>query len=199
MKYDEKTGYVLLLHLLFFNKAAWLQLQLKVRKGSLDSDDKMAWEGYWFGFRMDVISLLSLKALKVSQMQRLSGFTWYETSGANGPSKVHDYLKEMNEKVFSKFDIMTVGETAELRLMRLKSMQRQWGQWSLTWCLVWTWGLTVKGDLSGQQSTSLLNSLKENLTKWQFGLMKCMEIPVCICNHDQPRIVSRLGRQVTSS
>ena len=29
---------------------------------------------------------------------------------ANGP-KVHDYLKEMNRKVLSKYDVMTVGET----------------------------------------------------------------------------------------
>ncbi|GAA0872869.1 oligo-1,6-glucosidase [Gangjinia marincola] len=60
------------------------------------------------GFRMDVISLIS----------KLQDFPPLDTSDygeiirsyyANGP-RIHEYLHEMNQKVLSKYDIMTVGE-----------------------------------------------------------------------------------------
>jgi oligo-1,6-glucosidase len=68
---------------------------------------------YWFekgidGFRMDVISLISKRdGLPDSDTEDLK-----ETIGkfyANGP-RIHEYLQEMNSKVLSKYDIMTVGE-----------------------------------------------------------------------------------------
>jgi oligo-1,6-glucosidase len=68
---------------------------------------------YWFqkgvdGFRMDVISVIS----KPPGLPDSDTDIFDETINryyANGP-KIHDYLKEMNEKVLSKYDIMTVGE-----------------------------------------------------------------------------------------
>lgn len=68
---------------------------------------------YWFkkgvdGFRMDVISLLSKQTDFVDANSNDFGeiiSKYY----ANGP-KIHDYLREMNDKVLSKYDVMTVGE-----------------------------------------------------------------------------------------
>jgi len=68
---------------------------------------------YWFqkgvdGFRMDVISVIS----KPPGLPDSDTDIFDETINryyANGP-KIHDYLKEMNEKVLSRYDIMTVGE-----------------------------------------------------------------------------------------
>ena len=68
---------------------------------------------YWFqkgvnGFRMDVISVIS----KPPGLPDSDTDTFDETINryyANGP-KIHDYLKEMNENVLSRYDIMTVGE-----------------------------------------------------------------------------------------
>lgn len=68
---------------------------------------------YWFnrgvdGFRMDVISLISKPVgLPDSPYERFQD-TIIEVY-ANGP-RIHEYLHEMNKKVLSKYDIVTVGE-----------------------------------------------------------------------------------------
>ncbi|NNF35657.1 MAG: alpha-glucosidase [Saprospiraceae bacterium] len=60
------------------------------------------------GFRMDVISLIS----KPEEFENIPNdnlmYAVYNVY-ANGP-RVHQYLQEMNRKVLSKYDIMTVGE-----------------------------------------------------------------------------------------
>jgi oligo-1,6-glucosidase len=61
------------------------------------------------GFRMDVISLISKQTdFPDSHVPSDYGKT-IKTYYANGP-KIHQYLNELNEKVLSKYDIMTVGE-----------------------------------------------------------------------------------------
>jgi oligo-1,6-glucosidase len=61
------------------------------------------------GFRMDVISLISKpEGLPDSHAPEDYGET-IKCYYANGP-KIHTYLKELNQKVLSKYDIMTVGE-----------------------------------------------------------------------------------------
>ena len=61
------------------------------------------------GFRMDVISLISKQTdFPDSHVPNDYGET-IKTYYANGP-KIHQYLNELNQKVLSKYDIMTVGE-----------------------------------------------------------------------------------------
>lgn len=61
------------------------------------------------GFRMDVISLISKQLdFPDSDFPNDYGET-IKKYYANGP-KIHQYLNELNEKVLSKYDIMTVGE-----------------------------------------------------------------------------------------
>ncbi len=64
------------------------------------------------GFRMDVISMISKTADmpdgKVGEGGIYGDFGPYCIHGPN----VHRYLKEMNEKVLSRYDLMTVGETS---------------------------------------------------------------------------------------
>ena len=69
------------------------------------------------GFRMDVISLISKpEGLPDGQ----AGENGYGDSGcANGPH-VHEYLQEMNRKVLSKYDLITVGEAAGVTLEEAK-------------------------------------------------------------------------------
>lgn len=62
------------------------------------------------GFRLDVINLLS-KPAGLPDAPRQAGAR-YGNSGLIVPdgAKLNDYLKEMNQKVLSKYNIMTVGE-----------------------------------------------------------------------------------------
>lgn len=61
------------------------------------------------GFRMDVISLIS-KQLHFPDSHTPEDYgKTIKTYYANGP-KIHEYLKELNQNVLSKYNIMTVGE-----------------------------------------------------------------------------------------
>ena len=63
------------------------------------------------GFRMDVINLISKdQSYANGKIKADSGLGYGSPFYMNGP-KVHEFLKEMNEEVLSKYDVMTVGET----------------------------------------------------------------------------------------
>ena len=73
---------------------------------------------YWLdkgidGFRMDVISLISKRGYDDTPLQEFN--ETIEKVYANGP-RVHEFLKEMNREVLSKYDIMTVGEGPGINL-----------------------------------------------------------------------------------
>ncbi|NQY01070.1 MAG: glucohydrolase, partial [Flavobacteriaceae bacterium] len=74
---------------------------------------------YWFqkgvdGFRLDVISVIS-KRPGLPDTNTTNFNEIIQRYYANGP-KIHDYLQEMNERVLSKYDIMTVGEGPGINL-----------------------------------------------------------------------------------
>jgi len=69
---------------------------------------------FWFskgvdGFRMDVISFISKRLDFPPAKEGATLSEMMENIYANGP-RIHEYLKEMNKNVLSKYDIVTVGE-----------------------------------------------------------------------------------------
>lgn len=187
-KYDEETGQYFL-HL-FSGKQPDLNWDNpRVRR---EVFDMMAW---WLdkgidGFRMDVINLIS----KVPELPDAHGDGWYNFGGEffmNGP-KVHDYLREMNREVLSRYDIMTVGETPgvtpdeaakyvgedreELNMVfqfELMDIDSGYGKWDVR-----PWHL---------------RDFKRIMSKWQTGLAGRGWNSLYLNNHDQPRLVSRFG------
>ena len=187
-KYDEHTD-MYYLHLFSVKQPDLNWENPKVRNEVYDMMTRWCEKGI-DGFRMDVISLISKPVgypdAKVVGLYGDMGIC------ANGP-KVHDYLKEMNERVLSKFDIMTVGETAGVTLEEAKKYANTDGS-ELN--MVFQFEHT---DLDGGErfkwdtKPMSLVPLKENLSKWQKGLEDVAWNSLYFCNHDQPRIVSRLG------
>lgn len=187
-KYDEKTD-MYYLHLFSVKQPDLNWENQKVRKEVFDMMTRWCKKGI-DGFRMDVISLIS----------KPEGFPDAEVVGlygdmnicANGP-KVHDYLKEMNQKVLSKFDIMTVGETAGVTLDEAKRYANSEGS-ELNMVFQFEHMNLDSGEKFKWSTKHIpLVPLKENLTKWQLGLDNVAWNSLYFCNHDQPRIVSRLG------
>lgn len=187
-KYDEKTD-MYYLHLFSVKQPDLNWENQKVRKEVFDMMTRWCKKGI-DGFRMDVISLIS----------KPEGFTDAKVVGlygdmnicANGP-KVHDYLKEMNKKVLSKFDIMTVGETAGVTLDEAKRYANSEGS-ELNMVFQFEHMNLDSGEKFKWSTKHIpLVPLKENLTKWQLGLDDVAWNSLYFCNHDQPRIVSRLG------
>ena len=143
------------------------------------------------GFRMDVISLISKPAglPDAPMMNELYGDCGYT---ANGPH-VHEYLQEMNREVLSKYDIMTVGETACVTLEEAKKYANNEGtELNMVFQFEHV-GLDGGPDFKWSTNKMPLVPLKENLPKWQKGLEGVAWNSLFFCNHDQPRVVNRLG------
>lgn len=143
------------------------------------------------GFRMDVISMISKdKDLPDGEGNGLYGdFSPYVI---NGPH-VHDYLQQMNKEVLSKYDLITVGETSGVTVDEAKKYASEDGT-ELNMVFQFE-----HMDLDGGESFKWnkrkidLIELKKVLSKWQKELEGKAWNSLYWNNHDQPRIVSRLG------
>lgn len=149
------------------------------------------------GFRMDVISLISkVQSFPDGSAKEHSPYGDAGPFTANGP-RVHEYLKEMNQKVLSKYDIMTVGEASGVTVEEAKKYASLDGS-ELNMVFQFE-----HMDLDGGETFKWndrkidLVELKETLSKWQRELDGKAWNSLYWDNHDQPRIVSRLGDDKT--
>ncbi|RDU23190.1 glycoside hydrolase family 13 protein [Anaerosacchariphilus polymeriproducens] len=155
--------------------------------------DMMTW---WLdrgvdGFRMDVISLIS-KEPELPDGEVMGRFGDLVPFCAHGP-KVHEYLKEMNQKVLSKFDIMTVGEAACVTLEEAKKYAG-FDRNELDMVFQFEHVETRGGDYGKwDDKPTPLVELKEIFDKWESGLEGIAWNSLFWSNHDQPRAVSRFG------
>ena len=160
-------------------------------------DDVFAMMDWWCqkgidGFRMDVISMISKKEglPDVPTDGGLYGNCMYGT--CNGPH-VHEYLQEMNQKVLSKYDLMTVGECAGVTIEEAKKYANAEGT-ELNMVFQFEHTSLDSGTMDKWCKKPIpLKELKENLSKWETELEGKAWNSLYFCNHDQPRIVSRLG------
>lgn len=187
-QYDEETA-MYYLHL-FSKKQPDLNWDNpKVRQ---EVFDMMTW---WCdkgidGFRMDVISMISkTKEMPDGEVHGLYGdFGPYCVHGPN----VHKYLQEMNEKVLSKYDIMTVGETAGVTTELAKQYA---GEDSHELNMVFQFEHVESDGKYGKWTDEKLplTILKKTLSRWQTELYGKAWNSLFWDNHDQPRAVSRFG------
>ncbi|MBT2655926.1 alpha-glucosidase [Bacillus sp. ISL-18] len=147
------------------------------------------------GFRMDAIAHI-VKAENLPDAPNPNNLPYVRAySLFSNLEKVHTLLRDLNDKVLYQYDIMTVGETSglgpeqalnyignerhELNMvfqfehMLLDSATGGTGKWELT-----PWNLL---------------DLKNIMSKWQTVLHEKGWNANYLCNHDQPRSVSRFG------
>ena len=141
------------------------------------------------GFRMDVISMIS-KPDGLPDGEKHG--TLYAEAPCNGP-RVHEYLQEMNHRVLSQYDLMTVGECPGVTTEEAKRYANAEGtELNMVFQFEHV-GLDAGKTDKWHKAKISLPQLKENLTKWQEALDGKAWNSLFFCNHDQPRIVSRLG------
>lgn len=145
------------------------------------------------GFRMDVISLISKPE---GLPDGVPGENGYADSGcANGPH-VHEYLKEMNKKVLSHYNLITVGEASGVTLEEAKKYASADGS-ELNMVFQFEHvGSGPEGNNRFGNWDSHKMSLpvwKKILSKWQTGLEGKAWNSLFLANHDQPRSVSWFG------
>lgn len=147
------------------------------------------------GFRMDVINLISKKP-GLPDDPNADKSTVEDAMGwvANGP-KVHDYLREMNQQVLSKYDVITVGETPEAKTedaIKYTGFDRHELEMVFQFEHI---GLDWSKNGLGKWSTNKVSlpELKEVMSRWQTKLNGKAWNSLYWNNHDQPRVVSRFG------
>ena len=143
------------------------------------------------GFRMDVISLISKNPdFPDGEVNGLYGdLTPY---CAHGPH-VHEYLQEMNREVLSKYDIMTVGETACVTLEEAKKYAGE-DRNELDMVFQFEHVELGSGKYGKWNDKPIdLRELKSVFQKWEEGLEGIGWNALFWSNHDQPRAVSRFG------
>ena len=189
-KFDEKTGQYYL-HLFAEKQPDLNWTNPKVRREVFDMMTRWCEKGI-DGFRMDVISLIS-KPDGLPDAPVMGGGLYGDPNiCANGPH-VHEYLQEMRNTVLSKFDLMTVGECAGVTLEEAKKYANAAGtELNMVFQFEHV-GLDGGDGIKWSTKKLPLVPLKENLSKWQNGLDGVAWNSLYFCNHDQPRIVSRLG------
>ncbi len=146
------------------------------------------------GFRMDVISLIS----------KIDGLPDVDTKGgkyghcilgtANGPH-VHEYLQEMRNKVLSKYDLLTVGECAGVTIEEAKKYANSQGtELNMVFQFEHT-DIDARDTPDGKWYKDKIDLVKYKkiLSDWQTELNEVAWNSLYFCNHDQPRIISRLG------
>lgn len=154
--------------------------------------DMMTWwcEKGIDGFRMDVISMIS-KTEEMPDGVVTDFYGDFSPYCIHGPH-VHEYLKEMNQKVLSKYDIMTVGETAGVTTEQAKLYAGEdAGELNMVFQFE-----HVESDGKYAKWTDEkipLTTLKKTMSRWQTELYGKAWNSLFWDNHDQPRAVSRFG------
>lgn len=142
------------------------------------------------GFRMDVINYIS----KVAALPDMpgKGFQLPTPYIANGPH-VHEYLQEINQRILSKGDYMTVGEMVTVTTDQARLYTHE-DRHELN--MVFTFE-HMYIDAVGEDKWNIrpwqLAELKDVFTRWQTALAEGCWNSLYLNNHDQARMVSRFG------
>ena len=152
---------------------------------------------FWFskgvdGFRMDVISFISKRLNFPPAKEGAPLSEMMENIYANGP-RIHEFLKEMNKKVLSKHDIVTVGEGPGVNLKTgLKYVDENEKELDMVFHfdhLQIDFGPEGKFD---PQTVDFIK-FKKVFSDWDLYLKNKGWNSIFLGNHDFSRIVSRFG------
>ncbi|WP_070968572.1 alpha,alpha-phosphotrehalase [Vibrio sonorensis] len=139
------------------------------------------------GFRLDVINLIS-KQQDFADDDTGDGRRFY----TDGP-RVHEYLQEISDSVFQKYGSVTVGEMSSTTLEHCQQYSSLDGK---ELSMVFNFHhLKVDYPNGDKWTTGPFDfiQLKKIFNHWQTGLNGKGWGALFWCNHDQPRVVSRLG------
>ena len=152
---------------------------------------------FWFskgvdGFRMDVISFISKKLDFPPAKQGATLSEMMENIYANGP-RIHEFLKEMNKKVLSKYDIVTVGEGPGVNLKTgLKYVNENEKELDMVFHFD---HLQIDFGPEGKFDPRPIDFIKfkKVFSNWDSLLKNKGWNSIFLGNHDFSRIVSRFG------
>ena len=144
------------------------------------------------GIRMDVISLISKRLDFKNIPNNMIFIDVMEKYYANGP-RVHEYIKEMNKKVLSKYDIVTIGEGPGINLNNgLDYVNEDENELNMIFHFD---HLTMDFGKEGKYDPIPFDFIKfkKIFSNWDKLFSKRGWNSIFLGNHDFSRIVSRFG------
>ena len=144
------------------------------------------------GFRMDVISMISKRLAFEDIPDNMSIVEVMEKFYSNGP-RVHEFIKEMNQKVLSKYDIVTVGEGPGINLENaLKYVSEKENELNMVFHFD---HLFIDYGPKGKYDPIPIDFIrfKKIFSQWDNLLANKGWNSIFLGNHDFSRIVSRFG------
>ena len=144
------------------------------------------------GFRMDVISMISKRLAFEDIPDSMSIVEVMEKFYSNGP-RVHEFIKEMNQKVLSKYDIVTVGEGPGINLENaLKYVSEKENELNMVFHFD---HLFIDYGPKGKYDPIPIDFIrfKKIFSQWDNLLANKGWNSIFLGNHDFSRIVSRFG------
>ncbi len=157
--------------------------------------DMMTWwcEKGVDGFRMDVIGMIGKENYNDGPVDPGALYGSFVPSCQHTPT-THRYLREMRQRVLSKYDLFTVGEAGGNVDQAVPYAALDGSELNMIFSFEHNDGLN-DGTEMGKWSDhgAPLKEVREILNRWQLALYgKCWN-SVYLSNHDQPRQVSRYG------
>ncbi|EFW91319.1 alpha amylase catalytic region [Haladaptatus paucihalophilus DX253] len=139
------------------------------------------------GFRFDVINLISKpSALPDGDPDSTPRGREYFIDGP----RVHEYVREMYDRVLSEYDIMTVGETSHITVEEARRFYED----GLDMVFTFQHLHIDRGDTGPWDFDDWdLDELRDATAAWQRGVSEQSWNSLFLGNHDQPRMVSRFG------
>ena len=147
------------------------------------------------GFRMDVISMISKVQDFPDGPDKDGIYGDLSPYVCNGP-RVHEYLQEMNRKVLSRYDILTVGEAAGVTIEEAQKYAASDGsELNMVFQFEHMDTLQASESVIGKWTLKKpqMSVVREILNKWELQLEGKAWNSLYWDNHDQPRAVSRFG------
>lgn len=148
------------------------------------------------GWRMDVITMISKDQRLPDGEVGPDGYGDFGPYVVNGP-RVHEFLREMNERVLSRWDLLTVGEASGVTIDEAKRYASSDGS-ELGMVFAFEHidaARTTAGTLVGKWGVEKpqMPRVRAILNRWQTELEGEAWNSLFWSNHDQPRTVSRFG------
>jgi len=144
------------------------------------------------GFRMDVISMISKRLAFEDIPDSMPIVELMEKFYSNGP-RVHEFIKEMNQKVLSKYNIVTVGEGPGINLENaLKYVSEKENELNMVFHFD---HLFIDYGPKGKYDPIPIDFIrfKRIFSQWDNLLANKGWNSIFLGNHDFSRIVSRFG------
>ena len=189
-EFDERTG---MYYLHCFSKKQ-PDLNWENPKVRDEVFDMMNWwcEKGIDGFRMDVISMISKDQSYPDGPVEDGLYGSFGPYVCNGP-RVHEFLQEMNNRVLSHYDLLTVGEAAGVTIEEAQKYANNEGT-ELGMVFQFEHVDLVRGPIGKwTDQKPKLADFRHIMNKWQYELEGKAWNSLFLDNHDQPRAVSRFA------